>query len=141
MTNQASNDFDQDDEALFELFQPLREIEAPDLLGECLQAISTCPKASRAVTQRSQSFPVLLAAIAASLLVGTAFGWTLRGSNKVADESVDAPSNEARTVVAANEVASVVDESSYYAREIYLCGVGRIYSSSGNRILENTDEK
>lgn len=149
------NDEDRDDWELRELFQPIRDINAPAGLGQkCLEVVrkmsrqeTVTDRFPQATNARKSHLPV---AIATSLMIGLSIGWTLRGQaengsvssttgmpveaniqfpNHVpTGESFDATS----TVDYHHEVAA---KPRFITREFYLCGVGRIQSKSEVQFL------
>ena len=150
------DDFDDDDRMLHASLEPLRNLTTPaELETKCVQLVSEMAKASDGVQQQSSPsrnhLSVLFLAVAASLLVGTAIGWTLRGSHKEAAPVAKAerePINEGifeSAILVPTQSTSQVEitpdstfQPTYFAEEFYLCGVGVIQSSSRYEFLKES---
>jgi anti-sigma factor RsiW len=155
MTNQNLDEFDDDDAMLHDALEPLREVTPSDhLYDKCIRAVSDKRAMKPRSNSPSRSFNRFALAVTASLLLGTAIGWTLRGSaNDLADanptdhqrESAEAilldvaPPSIAVTASSVATKSKPKEEPSFYAEQLYLCGVGTIHSNSGYQFLE--DEK
>ncbi len=147
----AFHDDNFDEFSLRELLSPIRNIEAPDhLQAMCDEAIRES-LSSTAVSKPDSSISrfslpsSMLAVIAASVLLGVALGWTLRGSRTldvVVVEQRDPLPRPSSTNLPTpgyhvmNKATSSVDyqedmgEASFFTHEIYVCGVGRFQSST-----------
>jgi len=148
MNRVPADDFDEDDAMLYDALGPLREITPPERLqGKCAEVLSNSQTLSPNLNRYAGRRSLLRSALtmAATMLIGTAIGWTLRGSANgiVDDRPVSDRSEPFDTIMpvavfpsAAVASSSVMinseagDEPSYYAEEFYLCGVGTVYSSS-----------
>lgn len=144
-----------DDDEIRELLKPLREIDAPSGIDvKCWVATRNFSNPSNTIAQRNSnsnwhSRLVVFAAIAASLLMGVAMGWTARGQvaesvslnatppMDVADRS-DGPShiihrfrpNELADATSTVDYQEGAGNPIFVTQEFYLCGAGRIQSKS-----------
>lgn len=138
-----------DDAPIRDACRNLREMEIPSQLkSKCLTAAQN-GLASAGLTQSlpleatSSQVSKLPVAIAASLLVGVGLGWILRGNAQpsvredlaqIKPKSVfmtPRPTTNATSIVEYQERSS---EESFFTKETYLCGVGRIQSKSKYQI-------
>ena len=149
------DDFDEDDRMLHESLAPLRDLKPT---GDWQSNIAHLPDSVTTTTSLESSRPTAggsmrwILAIAASLLVGIATGWTLRGSqtdvvgqsgaithpvvdDRVAISAVQLP---ARSTVSVETDQFQKDRPTYYAEELYLCGVGVVQSTSRYQFAKET---
>lgn len=143
--NRDSEPEDDDDQALSKEFRVLREMEPPPGLREkCLAAANEAAPVMphRSVSLIAKAWPnagILASAVAASLLVGIGIGWSLRGAtneNLSSDQSEAEPDNLVFVSAWDTNATSQVEfderssEKLFFVEETYLCGVGRIQSST-----------
>ena len=155
MTQPYPDDFDDDDRMLHKSLAPLRDLKPT---GDWQSSITHLPDSFTTAAPLKPLDPTAsgsmrwILAIAASLLVGIATGWTLRGSRTdVADQSgaitrpvVDDLVAISAVQLPAQSTANVEtdqlqkDRPTYYAEELYLCGVGVVQSTSRYQFAKET---
>ena len=138
-----------DDRYLRDAFLDARDMDIPSgLKARCIAAaqdgLASVPSSeSLKLTQETSQTLRLLIAVAASLLIGVSLGWVLRGQTTKIADSIQTPAKPQVKlfVPAANANATSVVEyekggsgRSFFVKETYLCGVGRIESRSNYRI-------
>lgn len=156
MTHHYPDGFDDDDRMLHDSLAPLRDIK-PTAASKAEINPGTTPAETRAGGEglhasdsgRPSDSGRLrwLLSIAASLLVGTAIGWTMRGSHG----ETNAPLSRADTSIIAATVRIPVRSTatiestqptdatpSYYTEELYLCGIGVVQSNSSYYFAKET---
>lgn len=152
--NDNSNDVT-DDEELRDQFRPMRELDAPPRLSErCLDAVRISLDAKPIAGLQLQSAqprrPHLFAStVAASLLIGIAMGWFLRGEEsthfaevkdstslpEVANPRINAVSPlHLFNATSRVEYQEDITNQRFSTSEIYVCSLGRIQSKSAFKI-------
>ncbi|QDT06994.1 hypothetical protein K227x_54180 [Rubripirellula lacrimiformis] len=142
-----------DDQYLRDALRTVREMEIPSKLKANVLAAALDGLASSELIRpidsadtRSQRFR-LPAAIAASLLVGIGLGWTLRGGTSQSVGEVQVRSKSLPSMPASVWPANATSNVDYqdnrsgkfaFTEETYLCGIGRIQSSSKYQTWEET---
>ena len=138
MTDHYPDEFDDDDRMLRDSLAPLRDLKPVHDLKVSPTPAETMTDGEGLHASDSARLRRLLS-IAASLLIGTAIGWTMRGPH--VETTAPLPSKGAKVIAAtvrlpARSTASVEydpsseDRPAYFTDELYLCGVGVVQSTS-----------
>ena len=143
--NHDISDMSSGDDSFRELLAPLRSL-APDPKAQAANRravtaeLSRMPAPSVSGASRLRRGAGLLAVIACTLVAGIGVGWTARGAANGADQLKAA--NDEQTIPPLTDVKrndELIEEPAslaFYASETYVCGIGRIRSSSGYRFQE-----